>query len=512
MPISTWWGKFMTRLSAATKAFQKPDIISDPLDLDADFNDWDSRRLRYDIYWAFYENTVYDEVASSFRDWVKGYKTQFGLYKYIRNIYNPSYREGEFWKAHLWAGALKDIPLVFPDNVNDKTLTEAIMQIWAWSNWEVKKDIVPLYGSVMGDVGVLIVDDMEHGKVFFDVVHPGNIAAVEKDAIGNIKGYEIQEERQDPRTTREASVTYTEIAIRDGIDVVYKTLLDGKPWPWNISAEGVPIDTWTRPYGFVPMVLIQHNDVGLEWGWSEIHPGQSKFREVDDVASKLDDQIRKMVEAPWLMAGVSAPENSPTASEASLASTAALNRPQPGREEVPMFYGPEGASATALVTDLEIGEASEHIMTIVKEIERDYPELRLMALDAEQGGNVSGRALRLARQPAETKVNQRRPGYYNALVRANQMAVAIAGFNGYENFGSFDLGSFDQGLLDHSIGKMPIFAVDPLDEIEIKAERAAVIKTLTDAGASIEQAAIEAGLSEDEAAALAQVDLSILER
>ncbi len=177
-----------------------------------------------------------------------------------------------------------------------------------------------------------------------------------------------------------------------------------------------------------------------------------------------------------------------------------------------MFYGPKEATAKALVADLEIGEVSEHIMTIVKEIERDYPELRLLALDAEQGGNVSGRALRLARQPAETKVNQRRPGYYNALVRANQMAVAIAGFNGYADFGGFNLESFRRGDLDHSIGKMPIFAVDPLDEIELGQAQATLIKTLTDAGAGIEQAALQSGLDKEEAAALASVDLSVLER
>lgn len=502
--MPNWWGKFMTRLTAATKAFQKPDIITNPLDLDADFNDWDSRRLRYDILWAFYENSVYIEMAS--RNWPKGYKTQFGLYKYIRNIYNPAYRLGEFWKAHLWAGALADIPLVFPDGVNDEDLLAAIMQIWQWSNWEVKKDIIPLYGSVMGDVGILIVDDTAHGKVFFDIIRPGNIAAVELDAMGNVKGYEIQEERVDPRAVTDQAVTYTEIAIRDGDEVVYTTLLNGSPYPWNGE-----VSTWTRPYGFVPMVLIQHNNVGLEWGWAEIHPGQSKFREVDDSASTLNDQIRKMVNSPWLFSGVTAPENSPTATETSLTGTAAINRPQPGREEVPTFYGPEGASATALVADLDIEAAINNIAAMNKEIERDYPELRMLALD-EAGGNISGRALRLARQPAETKVNQRRPGYYDALVRANQMAVAIAGFNRYEGFGGFDLNSFDQGLLNHSIGQMAIFAVDPLDALEISKETATIIKLFTDAGASLEQAALRAGLTEDEAAALAQVDLSILER
>jgi len=33
----------------------------------------------------------------------------------------------------------------------------------------------------------------------------------------------------------------------------------------------------------------------------------SKFREVDDIASKLDDQIRKMVDAPWLFIGMTKP-------------------------------------------------------------------------------------------------------------------------------------------------------------------------------------------------------------
>ena len=494
----------MTRLTAATKAFQKPDIITNPLDLDAVFNDWDSRRLRYDINWAFYENTAYIEMAS--RNWPKGYKTQFGLYRYIRNIYNPSYGIGEFWKAHLWAGALADIPLVFPDGVNEEGLKAAIRQIWQWSNWEARKDIVPLYGSVMGDVGILIVEDTLHKKVLFDIIHPGNIAAVELDTMGNVKGYEIQEERPDPRAITDKAVTYSEIAERDGQDVIYTTLLDGKPWAWNEIGS-----SWTRPYGFIPLVLIQHNNVGLEWGWSEIHPAQSKIREIDDQASKLNDQIRKITDPIWVFFGVTKPEDSPTFTETRLTGKAAANRPQPGREEANALYGSADGSAVPLVAPLDIEAVISSIQNMSKEIERDYPELRVLALD-EAGGNISGRALRLARQPAETKVNQRRPGYYDALVRAQQMAVAIAGFSKYEGFGGFDLNSFERGLLNHSIGQMPIFAVDPLDDLEISKETATIIKLYTDAGAGIEQAALATGLDEDEAAALALADLSILER
>ncbi len=501
-----WWSNVMKRLTAAKAAFTKPVVITDPLDIDADWNDYDSRRLRYDIFWAFYENTVYDEIASAGRNWVKQYKTRFGLYKYIRPIYNPSYRVGEFWRSHIWAGSTKALlnHFVYGDNANEDQLREAIEQIWAWSNWEIRKDTVPLYGSVMGDVVISIVDDQVHQKVFFDIVHPGNLAFVETDAMGNVKGYEIQEERLDPQTHTERTVVYKEVAFRDGENVVFTTFLNDKPFAWNgIEAS------WTRPYGFVPMVVIQHNNVELQWGWSEILPGQSKFREVDDVTSKLDDQIRKLVDSPWLFSGVAKPTDSPTTSETSLIGTAALNRPQPGREEVPAIYGPEGATATPLVADLEIEQVSNHIGTIIKEIERDYPELRLMSLLNEDAGNISGRALEIARQPSESKVLQRRPNYYNAMVRANQMAVAIAGFNGYNQF---DLTSFDAGLLDHSIGDVPIFTAGDFDKQELLAGKVTILKQLTDAGASLEQAALLVGFTLEQAAQLSQVDLGILER
>lgn len=496
----------MNKITAAKVAFDKPIVITDPLDIDADWNEYDSRRLRYDIFWAFYENTVYDEVQATFRNWAKQYKTRYGLYKYIRAIYNPSYRLGEFWKSHIWAGPTSDIldSLIYGDGTHEDQLREVIEQIWLWSNWEVKKDIVPLYGSVMGDVAILITDDLQREKVYFNILHPGNIANVELDNVGNVKGYEIQEERFDPRTHLERTVTYTEIALRDGDNVEFTTLLDGKSYAWN----GVEA-SWTRPYGFIPMVIIQHNNVGLEWGWSEILPGQSKFREIDDVTSKLDDQIRKLVDSPWLMSGVNKPTDSPTASETSLTGTAAQNRPQPGREEVPIFYGPVGATATPLVAELEIEQVSNHIGSIIKEIERDYPELAYMALFNENQGNISGRALEMARQPSEDKVLQRRPNYYNAMVRANQMAVAIAGFNGYNQF---SLDSFDAGLLDHSIGNLPVFTSGEFDTLELLKNKIDALKVLTDAGASLEQAALLVGFTIEQAADLAQVDLSGLER
>jgi hypothetical protein len=127
-----------------------------------------------------------------------------------------------------------------------------------------------------------------------------------------------------------------------------------------------------------------------------------------------------------------------------------------------MLYGPVGAAATPLVAPLDIGATAAEIKEGIAELERDYPELKVDILRAS--GDVSGRALRIAQQPAEDKVRQRRANYDDALVRLQQMALAIGGFRGY--FPGFSLESYAVGELDHQIGERPIFAEDPLDGIE----------------------------------------------
>jgi hypothetical protein len=106
------------------------------------------------------------------------------------------------------------------------------------------------------------------------------------------------------------------------------------------------------------------------------------------------------------------------------------------------------------------------IKNMLSEIEADYPELQVEINQAIQTN--SGRAVRLARQPAETKVNERRARYDDALARAQKMAMTIGGIRGYTDFGGINLESYAAGKLDHSIGPRPVFARDPLDELEIE--------------------------------------------
>jgi len=445
---------------AATKAFRESYTSTSSINWNEDFNTFAGRTLRYSINWAMYENSAYRDVHT----WAQSYKTTFALYRFVRAIESPAARLGDFWQTHLWGGLLdmqagdgKSAPSALPiiTAKEDKKLREAIAKIWAWSNWQNEKDVVTLRGSVLGDTFIKIMDDNVKRKVWMQPVHPGTIKELDVDTWGYVKEYVLEESRPDPVSGRPA--TYREEVTRSGDDVVFRTYMNNSLYSWNdIAAE------YSIPYTFVPLVFIRHRNVGMPWGWSEFHAGLPLFREADEQGSLLNDQIRKMVNSVWLFSGVSGNSAGTTVSTA----TPTDDNPEGGREDVPALYGPSGATATALVSPLDISATASRIESLVSKIERDYPELSDNLENA--GGDISGRALRLNRQPVIDRVLNRRPNYDMALVRAHQMAIAIAGWRGYDDaFAGYNLESYAAGALDHTIGDRPVFAKDPLDDLEV---------------------------------------------
>jgi hypothetical protein len=449
------------------QAFKEAFMSADTLDATS-FSSFEARQMRYQIYWAYYESSAYDNVHK----WANLYKAEYGLYTYVRNIYNPAYRLGEFWKSHLMGGALDPeagdggkVPSALPIVTENENVRRALAQLWKDSNWQIRKDIFTLYGTIMGDVSLKVIDDTVKGKVYLEVVHPGTLKELTVDAQGNVKQYIIEEQRPDPDNPNRM-VVYDEKAERDGENVVYRLYKNNQPYAWGMDSP-----EWSEPYGFIPMIFVKHNDIGLDWGWSELHPAAAKFREVDDQASKLSDYIRKMVDAPFLFTGV---DNPAKKKQGGVATSGADNiltptpgtTPQPGREELKALWGPLGADAKPLVATLDVASTTAYIKDIIAQIEADFPELSADLHNVQ--GDISGRALRINRAPAQTKALQRRPNYDNGLVRAQQMALSIGGLRGYEGYQGFNLGSFDAGDEEHSIGPRPVFDKDPLDDLELE--------------------------------------------
>ena len=479
---------------AAIKAFKEDYVVTGVID-SASFEDAGARLLRYELLWAAYENTAYRNIHT----WAQAYRNQYGLYKYIRNVYNPSYRLGEFWKGAIWGGLLDleeartgALPIEAGKKTSEDQLRAAIVHLWTISNWNVNKDICTLRGSVLGDSAIRIVDDVEREEARLELVHPSTIAELTVDARGFVKAYKIEESRSmDGR-----DYTYTETAERgEGEDVIYKTYRDNQPfaWPENMDGSGDTRSEWSEPYGFIPMVAIQHNNIGMDWGWAEAHPLRSKMNEVDDLASKLHDHIRKMVDPVWLF-NFKKPVNNLEMST----SAPTADKPAPGREEMPAIYASDpNAKGQALVSpDLDIEKVANEINRVLQEIERDFPELQMDIWAAS--GDTSGVALGKARERVEKKVIQRRVNYDAPLVRAQQMALAIGGFRGYDGFEGFNLDSYASGALDHSIASRPVFETSQTELLTEKKLFWDVINAAVAAGASPEAALADMGWSDEQ--------------
>ena len=477
----------MTIIKSLTFTSDSLDPDSQDYTTDAEWGDWNNRRLRYQLLWSYFASGVYDtDINTS----ALGYKAQKAFYKYIRELYNPAYRIGSFYQAKVWGGRLDfetgDDGIVragmtgaLPIMGASDELRAAIAVLWQDSNWKTKRNIIPLLGSVLGDVLIEVVNDAEREKVYLKPVHPAKVRELNVDQYGNVKGYVLEYNRTDDLNPNMESL-YTEEVFREDESVVYTLYKNGSPYNW-----GGEFAQWYEPYGFVPMVSIQHKDMGLDWGFSEAFPKLQLFGEIDDQASKLNDQIRKIVDAQYVAMGANAPTSTPNTTNTAATAT----KPRPGREESRIIYIPgENVTLEPLVADLNISDALENIRFIAEQLEKEFPELALSKMQ-DIGGNISGRAIRLLQSAPKGKITAVRDSYDDALVRAQKMAVAIGGYSGYSGYEGFTLGSYESGALNHSIGERDVFARDVMDDLEIakaQAETFTIINTASGADAGVE--------------------------
>jgi hypothetical protein len=509
-------GSFVSAVGAGIVAFREAMLNNDPQQgpVSADFaawSRWPARRSRYALYWGMFQNNVYQDLLLP--GLATRYKTQFGLYKHIRHIYNPTFRIVDFFTRSLLGGALdsdagdgESETSALPILTENEALRPAIASLWKASNWQVNKDLFSRYGACLGDVALKVRDDPMTGEASLEVVHPGHIQWLDVDHRGLVQSYILRETRWDPRraSIRDTSpandpqlsmrpVQYVERAWiePDGM-VTYQTFLNNEPYAWNgISYE------WSAPYGFIPFYPCQHEESGQDWGFNAFHWGLSRFREVDDQSSGLNDQIRKAIRAPKLITGVSNIKqllgtNTPDAT---------VNHPGPDREAMPYLVAPIGADAKDLVFPLDIAGVVANIAAMNADIEKNFPEL-LADLGGE-GGRVTAEEIRMARQVAAAKVQARRASYDGCLARAQTGAIAIGGMRGYRGYEGFGLEDLQSGRLDHRIGHRPVFAVDPLDAIEEDQAFWTAASTAVTAGVPLEVYLERNGWSEEDLARIA---------
>jgi hypothetical protein len=473
---------------------------------------WERRRTDYALYWSMYLNNTYDDLSAL----AARYKAERSLYRYTRGCYSPSYRLVEFHATHLVGGLLdpaagdgSEVPTALPIVGADAAVRGAVSRLWMESNWQVGKAVWARTGVICGDVGLRVRDDPAAGLVTLEVVDPATIAHAERDARGDVRRYTIRERRPDPRRRDErdagdrratGDVEYREEAELEGGQVAYRTYLDDRPYDWRPDADGDPVGNgagaqpeWTAPYSFVPLFLTKHVDLGRSWGMSELEAGRAKVDEINDLGSKLHDQLRKLVEGAWLFAGMAPPAGTPSPrSNGHDPHGTPYGAPRSERDDVKVFYAGPEAKAQSLVNNVPIAEASAEIRQALDSLEDDYPELRFERLRIH--GDLSGEALREARKSAAARVQERRPAYDHALTWAIKAALVIGGWRGLDGYAGLGLADWEGPRLDGlAIGRRPVFAPEPWDDVAEKGAKYVALKAATDAGLPLAVAMADLG-------------------
>lgn len=401
--------------------------------------DWDSysgRLSRYALYQAYHDNTVYNSLLTS----AKAHREARKLYQHIRSIYNPVSRQVALIASMVYGGSINmqtlktgAIPLVYD---NDE-LTPAIQALWKWSRWQENKTLYPRIGALMGDVALKVVDEPAKGRVRIEVLNPAKIEQVKTDAVGNIVEISIAYYRSEPDLNGGRRFLY-----RERIDKQwFRTEMDSQPFAFYADGDGQPMDTWPNEYGFVPVALAKHYDVGQMWGANAFYNALPKVDELNDLASLLNDQIRKTVTPIWALEGAAGQK---------------LDLPNDARDSMPLLRLPTGARMTPLVAPLSLGDALGSIEKVYAEIEKDMPELALTRI--REAGNLTAPGVRTGYSDAISRIEESRGNYDGALVRAVQMAVSVGGMRGYAGFQGFTLDSYDAGDMEMAVKERPVIA------------------------------------------------------
>lgn len=435
-----------------------------------DWNDYRARLMRYALAEAFYNNTVYRDIER----FAPTLKHQYKLYKHIRGVYNPVYRQNEVIKSKIAGGALdwesleKGALIVA---MADDALRQALIQALKWSNWGVNKGLYAHQTALLGDSLLWVVDDRARQKVRIEVIHPAKVKECAFDDVGNIQRVVLEYEREwiDPATNKPKDVTYTYTADKN--ETV--TLKDGEEFAWQVDNAGNPVSRWQNEYGFVSGVKAGFKDVGQLWDANAFHAEASKIHEINDAASILNDAIRIQQKTPMLLAGVKAPTTTPKM-PGSLNDGTTTTDASAQRDQSNFIYADKEASAHSLIVPIDLASASANLDAMLKELERDMPELALHRL-RESGGDKPGIAIRNMYSDATGRLTEAAGNLDDALIRALQMCVSIGGYRGYMKFEAFDLDSYARGDLDFYIKERTFF-----EDGFTKQERVSNLKSLPD--------------------------------
>jgi hypothetical protein len=424
-----------------------------------------------DLLWAYYlSNGVYDELR------LAGYFLDDDALKGLRN---PAGRVVKFYVDTIWPGRLPDaLPL---DTANDQ-IKEPIQDLWKWSNWQNRKQLLVRLTAVLGEIYIKVAQPLDKpDRIYLQLIRPEYVADdnVTFDEQGNITYIRVDIPRSERKPNGDLD-WYIHTEVWDKALGTARTWKQKKGITTAVSRLGTPDVEYNLKkewdIDFIPFVRAVHADIGEDRGVGAYLLQLDKIDEANRLATNLHAKLFR--------------HNSPTWALRSNMVDAATGRPLPpprvstttnaDGDEVVDLSGekfirlPGNASLEPLIPNINYADALAILNAHMAELENDLPELRYFRL--QEAPDLSGRAIRLMMKPAVASALEVRGNLEDALVRAQKMALTIG-----QNVGIWsDLGNYDSGDLEHGFHERPVLDGGRIEEAETwQAETSAGLPLIT---------------------------------
>lgn len=403
---------------------------------------------------------------------------------------NPTFRIVEFYASHLWPGPLDSALEIETDN---EDIVEPIQQVWKWSNFAAKKQVLARDLALYGEMYVKVASDRP-GQVYFQRIEPGDVTTLEIDNRGFATYVRIDIPTVDKSAPESRVIIHTE--EWDKAKDRYRV------WETDASSDTLP-DLNSTPLAemslrgdmgidFVPIAHAAFRDNGDDRGQSAVMPVLDKIDEANRQATRLAQIMYRYNRALWVaLAGGLDKDGRPLpAIDVGVAAPVEV-----GDDTVISLPG--ASDLKSLVPNVNFDAYRNMLLDTMSEIQQDCPEMGYAQLFEKVSGDLSGRAIRFMLAPAIARAEEARGNGFSAFVRADQMAITLGQIMKVPPLSGV-AGTFEDGSLDHSFKETDVLPASRTEDAEYEKAVADAVAAKVTAGWSLRQALEDTGMSEQE--------------
>lgn len=428
---------------------------------------------RYAVQRRYYsQNGLYLDLAKALYE-------QGVVNRSVRGILNPAFRIVEFYPDHLWPG---DLPEALPIVTENERIIEPIQQVWKWSRWGRKKDVLARRMAMLGDAFIKVVRPVGGPRVWFQLIDPADVTFFDTDERDNV--IEARIDVPIVRRNGRSQERFIHTEMWSKAEQTYRRWEHTNTSETPIEELGAPLEEIpfdTMGINFVPIVHIPFRDIGELRGAGAFIFQLDKIDQINAEATRLSQMLYR--HNKQFLAVFGGKDASGRDLPAPRIGNSADGTSLEVKDETVLSFSGDG-SVQSLVPNLNYEAHLKEIEMLGRDLEHDCPELAYYRINEFGGASISGRALNLILGPCIKRAMQTRGLGEDGMANAAEMALTIGSF-GKSLFP--DIGTFEHGDFEHEFEKRPVIPVSENEDAETNRAEGLAAQAWQAAGLPLEE-------------------------